>query len=192
MIDVALKFLLDELNAYVDARTNHLAVAGEERVVINRIVDEGGHYAFGQERLCATVINIEEDRFFKSQIPDYTYTNGQHLVLEPDLKLTLTLLFAANYTVYKEGLKFLSHVMTFFQSHSTFSSEAQPALDTRIGKLNVELLSLTFEQLNQVWAFIGAKQLPSVAYKVRVVILQDELPARIGPPIKIIHSTLHR
>jgi len=112
-------------------------------------------------------------------------------VLEPELKLNLHLLFAANFKVYDQALKYISHVLTYFQSHPSFTSVEYPPLDTWIEKLTTELQSLSYEQLNQVWAFIGGKQLPSVIYKVRMVSLQAMVPTLIQPPITEINTNLH-
>ena len=111
-------------------------------------------------------------------------------MLEPEIKLNLHVMFAANFKQYDTALKYISYVLMYFQSHHYFSSEEYPALDERIGKLTMELQSLSYEQLNQVWAFIGGKQLLSVIYKVRMVILQDEAQMAIQPPITIINTQI--
>ena len=159
---------------------------------MSKLVDDAGKYAF-ENSIAASIINIEEDRVFKSQTPDRIYTNGQHIVLEPELKLNLHVIFAANFDVknYDQALKYISYVLTFFQSHSAFTSVEYPALDPSIEKLTIELQSLSYEQLNQVWAFIGAKQLPSVIYKVRMVSLQSIAPTLIQPPIVEINTNLY-
>lgn len=185
MLDVALKFLTDELKSYLYIRTGSNSI----EVKMSRLVDEAGKYAFA-ETIGATIINIEEERIFRSQLPDYTYRNGQHVVLEPEIKLNLYVMFAANFGHYDVALKYISYVLTYFQSHPCFTPEEYPALDERIGKLTMELQSLSYEQLNQVWAFIGGKQLPSVIYKVRMVVLQDEVQMAIQPPITIINTQI--
>lgn len=186
MLDVALKFLQDQVTGYLKVRAAPTTIEAK----MSALVNDAGKYAFAQDQIAATVINLEEERTFKAQLPEYTYVNGQHVVLEPELKLNLYVMFAANFQVYGEALKFLSHVLTFFQSHSIFTSEEYPALDPRIEKLTVEMQSLTFEQLNQIWAYIGGKQLPSMVYKVRMVILQDEVPTAVQPPITTLNMEL--
>lgn len=188
MLDIALKFLTGELNTYLHTRTGSNST---EIVNLSKVVDEAGKYAFAEETVAATIINIEEERILKSQLPEYTSIKGQHVVREPELKLNLHVLFAANFRLYDQALKFISYVLTYFQSHPSFSSNAYPALDPRIEKLTAELQSLSYEQLNQVWAFIGGKQLPSVIYKVRLVVLQDEAYRAIQPPLKAIDTNLH-
>ena len=102
------------------------------------------------------------------------------MLVEPELKLNVYVLFGANFKLHDEALKFLSLVLLYFQSRA-FTSEQYPGLAQRIGKITVELQSLAYDQLTQIWAFIGGKQLPSVVYKVRMVVLQGvhgPIPAR--------------
>ena len=73
----------------------------------------------------------------------------------------------------------------------SFTSDEYPALDTRIERLVVELQSLGYEQLNQIWAFIGTKQLVSAIYKFRMVVLQGQRQQAIQPPIREIVTAVH-
>ena len=54
-----------------------------------------------------------------------------------------------------------------------FTSENSPGLDPRIEKLIVELYSLSFEQQHHLWGILGAKYLPSVMYRVRMITIQE-------------------
>jgi hypothetical protein len=184
MLDVALQFLIDELNSYPPLQKDPNVVR------LGYIVDDTGKCVFEKETICANLINIEEERILKSHLPEYTYVNGQHVRLEPELKLNLYILFAARFQQYKEALKFISHLLTYFQAHSAFTSAEYPALDPSIEKLTLELQSLSYEQLNQIWAFIGGKQLPSVIYKVRMVVIQDKAQLSFQPPITQISADL--
>lgn len=186
MLDIALQFLRDELNTYIRARTGSDTV----EVKMSRIVDETGKYAFTEETLGMALINIEEERTMKAHLPEYAYRNGQHVVMEPELKLNLHILCAANLKQYDVALKYISYILTYFQSHPSFTPEQYPALDVRIGKLIVELQSLGFEQLNQIWAFIGGKHLPSVIYRVRLIVLQDEVRSFVQPPLTVINADI--
>ncbi|MBI5740881.1 MAG: DUF4255 domain-containing protein [Nitrospirae bacterium] len=186
MLVSALTFLKDELNAHIITRT------GSNAAVVNmcKVVNETGKYAF-EGAIGASIINIEEERVFKARLPEYVNINGRHVLQEPELKLNLHVLFAANFKVYDVALKYISHVLTFFQAHPSFTSAEYPALDANIEKLSVELQSLSYEQLNQVWAFIGGKQLPSVIYKVRMVALQDEARTAVQLPLMTIKTNIH-
>lgn len=186
MIEIALQFLRAELNTFLLTSTGSDVV----KVKLSNVVDDAGKYAFEQNLIGASVINIEEERTLKDHLPQYTYLNGKHVVSEPELKLNLYVLFAANFKVYEEGLKYLSVILTYFQSHPSFTQGEFPGLDSRIEKLTLELQSLTFEQWNQIWGANGGKQLPSIIYKVRMVILQPDAPSAIRPPVSSIGASL--
>jgi Pvc16 N-terminal domain len=186
MLDVALKFLTKELNAYLLVRTG--SALGE--VKLGPIVDGNGKWTIPLDQIGATVVNLEEERSIKSQVPESTLVDGRHVVLPPAIHLNLYVLFAANLQQYEEALRLLSCVLTFFQSHPVFTPARYPGLDPRIEKLSAELQSLTFEQINQVWAFLGGKHLPSVIYKVRMVSLRDT-EQTVVPPVTRTEPVLH-
>lgn len=186
MIDVALKFLLSELNAYLLARTG--SAFGEAE--LGRLVDDNGKWSVKEDHIGVALINIDEERTLKAQLPDTALVEGRQVTLQPELRLNLHVIFAANFQKYDQALRQLSYVLAFFQAHPIFAEDQHPTLDPRFDKLSVDLLSLTYEQLNQLWAFVGGKQLPSVVYRVRFVVLQDLEPTSIQPPITSVTAVL--
>lgn len=189
MLDVALHFLTAELNAYLVARGARKATDEIGKVEVGRLVDDAGKWAITDDHVGVSLIHIDEERVMRSQLPETIVSGGKHIVLEPKLKLNLHVLFAAKFQKYDEALRSLSLVLTYFQSHPTFTQDTYPGLDPRIERLTVELQSLSFEQLNQVWAFLGAKHLPSAIYKVRMVALQDSAPASVQAPLSEIGTS---
>jgi len=179
MLDLALSFLADRLDEFVLARTG----ADFGGVYLGRFVDDAGKWAVPDDRIGLTLINVEEDTTFKSHRPTTALVGSRQVVLEPDLKVSLTVLVGAHFQQYDVALRYLSWVLTFFQAHRTFTPEEHPGLDASIERLNVELLPLSFEQLNQIWTFLGGRHVPSIAYRIRLLVLQDVEPTAIQPPI---------
>jgi hypothetical protein len=186
MLHLAADFLTRELNSWLVQRTGGSFGAA----VLTRIATDAGKWAIPDDQVGVALVNVEEERALKSQVPQTTYVDGRQVLREPEIKLNLYLLFAPHFKNYDQGLKQLSYVLTFFQGHPVFTRERYPGLDPRIEKLGVDLIGLTFEQLNQLWGFIGAKQLPSAVYRVRLVALQDDEPAAIQPPITAIGASV--
>jgi hypothetical protein len=187
MLDVALKFLARELNSYLLSRTG----SDFGQVEIGRLVDDTGKWAVKEDHIGAVLVNVEEERTLKSQLPEKTLVNGSLVVLEPPLKLNLHVLFAANFQRYDHALHYLSHILTFFQAHPFFNQDRYPDLDPRIRKLTAELIALSYEQLNQLWAYIGGKYLPSAVYRFRLISLQDVEPSAVQPPITSVDAVVH-
>jgi Pvc16 N-terminal domain len=177
MLGTALRFLVDEANSHL--RRRGLSQGGLGEVLMGAVVDDAGKWATAADNIGLTLVNVEEERIMRSQVPAHAYVNGKHVVLQPELKLNLT------------SLRFLSNLMTFFQAHPAFAPGAYPGLDPGIETLVVEMLALSTEQLNQLWTCLGSKYLPSVAYRVRMVVLQDVEPVGIGQPVTEITARLN-
>lgn len=189
MLDVAMTFLRDQLQAYIVART--VAGSPDPRTVkLTPLVNDQGRYAIAQDTVGLTLVNVEEERTFKAQLPTYVTVDGRQIAREPEIQLNLHVVAAANFTDYAEGLRYLSLVLAFFQAHPGFTQDDFPSLDPRIGSLTAELHSLSYEQLNQLWAFVGGKQLPSVVYRLRLVTVQDDEIMGVQVPITTITATL--
>jgi Pvc16 N-terminal domain len=188
MLHLAAEFLRRELNGWLVQRTGSNDPFGT--AVLTRIAADTGKWDIPNDRIGVALVNLEEERAVRSQVPQAAYVEGRQVMREPEIKLNLYLIFASHFGNYEQALKQLSFVLTFFQGRPVFTPERYPALDARIRKLGVDLMSLGYEQLNQLWAFIGAKQLPSVVYRVRLVALQDDEPATVGAPITRISSSV--
>jgi hypothetical protein len=186
MIDQALQFLVSELNTFLLARTG-LEFGKAE---LGRLVDDTGKWVAKENQIAVALLNVEEERALRAQMPQPSFVGGRQVMLHPELKLNLHVIFAASFQQYAQGLRQLSHVLTFFQAHPLFLQDEFPALESRLDRLAVDLISLSYEQLNQVWAFIGGKQVPSVIYRVRMVALQDAEPDAIQSPVTTIVADL--
>lgn len=170
MIEKALLFLRDQLNNYLKLKLG----ISSDMVVIDNIVNQNG--VLNASELCLSLISVEEEKVHKSQSPYRIADNGTVNLVNPEIKLNLYVFFTANFSPnnYQEALRFLSHIITFFQSRQVFHHNNAPALDEQIEKLILELVTLSFEEQNHLWGFIGAKYIPSVLYKVRLLTVADE------------------
>lgn len=187
MIDTALQFLSDEANAHLAKRTG-----GELGAVApGTIVDDNGRWTSPVDAMRIVLFQIEEERTLRSQLPERSLVGGREVLLPPPLKLNLVLLFAGRFQQYATALRTLSHLMAFFQARPLFTPTESPGLPAGIERLSMELLSWGPEQLSQMWAAIGAKQLPSVLYRARMVVLQDSEPVATGLPVTSVTTTLH-
>jgi hypothetical protein len=179
MIDKALRFLTDELNTYLLNRAGGESSSPQE-IVLTNVAKSNGDLAIPTEKLGLSLINIEEERVMKEQRSTYRNPNGDIETYNPEIKVNLYVLISANYinvttsSSYEEGLKQLSGVISFFQGKNVFVPDNSPTLDPSIQKLIVELYSFSFEQQYNFWSVVGAKYMPSVLYRVRLVSFQEK------------------
>lgn len=171
MIDKALSFLTDEINAYLEF---NVGSEYSDTVKLSGIVGQDGSSVKDTDNsLVLCLVNVEEERHLKSQLPTVEKINGQTAKINPEIKLNLYLLFTANFNNYKESLKFLSHIVSFFQINHVFTPANSPALDSNVQKLIADMHTISFEQQNNLWGAIGAKYMPSVLYKVRLITIKE-------------------
>lgn len=186
VIDSAIDTLVNEVN-------NSLPL-DEVLVTPGNLLTQSGTVTNGLEgRVVLSLVNIEEDRISRSLNSFRQQPNGQVEKLKPEIRLNLYLLFIANPPGDGSGDNFitslenLSKVIAFFQTKNFFDRQNTPSLDERIEKIVLDTYSLTFEQQNHLWGALGAKYMPSVMYKARLVKIQEEEVVSDGPPIKTLH-----
>lgn len=189
MLDKAIDFLQDRI--IIDQFNGE----NPEPVVVGALFNEKGESLIGSGNVGLMIVNVEEERIFKAQIQKQRRTDEYIELANPEIKLNLYLLAAANPGAnsgsYDTALKRLSEVITYFQGTSFFDKTDYPALDP-IEYLIVELTSLSFEQQNQLWASLGGKYMPSVVYKVRLVVIDKGFLGKKEKAIMEIDSNLHR
>lgn len=183
MIDVALDFLKDEINTQLTLQFGANPSQGSW-IVLSNVAKEDGTWAIPNDSLGISLINIEEERVFKDQQTAFRTPSGDIEHYNPEIKLNLYVLISANFTSgdngmvnnyqYVEGLKQLSAVISLFQGKNVYTTDNAPGLDASIKKLIVELYSFSFEQQYNFWTVIGAKYLPSVLYRVRMLTFQEK------------------
>jgi hypothetical protein len=188
MIESALDILKEQVENHL-ALVNNNVVNGEGFIVLSNVADEDGKWAIPSNKIGMSIINIEEERIVKDQVFEHRNINGNYERYNPELKLNLYVLFCANFvnsgesSKYGEGLKQLSNVISFFQGKYVFTPDNTPNMDPSLQKLIVDIYSYSFEQQYNFWSILGAKYLPSVLYKVRLVSIQEKVLESQNVPV---------
>jgi hypothetical protein len=193
MISKLLGFVTSELN-------KEISVPGQPAtVVLCSIVNEKGELNIQNGQLAVTLVNIEEERFLKVQVQREKRSADQIQFANPEIKLNLLLMLAVNpgsanpgTDNYLAAMDIFSKAITFFQGTSFFEKKQYPQLAPDIEQFSIELLSLSLEQQNQLWASLGAKYLPSVIYKVRLLFIDKSLFGDNKTVIKAIDNELKK
>lgn len=176
-----MELIRQNLNAFIAAS---IPLSNPEPVVLGNIAfstpDNPGTPGVDESaQIYISLVNVEEEQTFKnlssvrqSEIRPFAYVN-------PPMYINLFLLFSANHKDYTMAIKHLGLVLLFFQGNRSFSIARTPVASTGVfaapGEeennivINVDLMSLTFEQVNHLWGSLGGKQQPFVLFKVRQV-----------------------
>ncbi len=208
MIDIALRFLRDELSNYVhrsiaSGESGHIP---EKDIILHNIAflesDLNGDL---NNKVIITLVNTEEESTLKNKSNVVRTVNGIKYE-EPPISLNLYILITATLgdddnDSYEIGLIRLSKVIQFFQAKKSFTVQNSPfnSISTSNNvsqeikdqlKLNAELYTLTFEQINHLWGSLGGKQVPFVMYKIRLVKIQEITGLEEAPLIEEINNNV--
>jgi hypothetical protein len=184
MIDRAIFFLRQEMNTYLKLKTGD-----DNKIALSAIVTQSGTEVAPHNSAGMMLVNVEEEKSYRHPNPQTVSNNGYYSFQNPELTLNLYIVLYANHSDHREALVLLSYIVQFFQSKNVFENQESPQLGEDIEKLIVDLYSLTFEQQNQLWASLGAKYLPSVVYRVRMVIINEKQPTMVAPGVAGINTT---
>ena len=126
-----------------------------------------------------SLINVEEEKTFVSQGHKIVQgKNGGYYKKEPELKVNLYVLISAYNKNYEDALKFISKVVGFYQQNNVFQKDRNNLQNddfpANVEKLIIELYTADFDQQSQIWGSLNMGYLPSVIYKVRMLIIDTD------------------
>ncbi len=182
MITKALTFLTDFLNQAVKTSLG----LDKNTVIASSLINPDGTIAENVEnKVVISVINMEHETYRKSldnYKKDGSNTYGK---VAPPVYLNLYLLISANFDSdnYLEAFKRLSAVITALQANPYFTKQENPAMQSPLTKLTLEIFNIPITELSHIWSGIGAKYVPSIVYKMRMITIQEEVIKKEIPAI---------
>lgn len=136
---------------------------------------------FPLNKVTPILVNIEQEKQLR---PADRYArmsaNNVRESVYPDVRLNLKILFVSNFHDYLDSLYYLDLIVKFFQTKPVFDHTNTPALDPEIDQLIFELLTLPFSEQNEVWNALRSAYHPSLLYKVKMLVFQDQPTSIVG------------
>jgi hypothetical protein len=160
----------------IRTRLNESFAAADPRpgdwVILSNICDQNGKpYDTAKDKLLMVLANVQRDTPARTSNPATAVRPDQSALPTPPLYIDVFVLFYANFSesTYAEGLRVISRTISFFQQNPVFTRDTLPGLDPAIDKLTFEMTNLGIADLYYLLGMFGAKYLPSVYYKVRMI-----------------------
>lgn len=180
MINEALEFVCTELNNYFKSTFQ----INEEKAIVSNLVNPDGSVSVNiNDRLAICLVNIEQETSIANLGFTHVNTASQTFqVRNQPLNINLYILFAAYFNNYNESLKFISSTVSFFQANYVFLRANYPNMGGNTDKLVFELLKTDYQSINYLWGSLGAKYVPSMIYKMRMLSI-DENNVRYEAPL---------
>ncbi len=186
-----LSLIIEQLNQYLISVGANAGSPTEVPAIFGNIAKTklaGGRNNTLDDKIVVSLVNVSEEGSLKNK-PERTLSNTGYVEVHPKVYLNLFLLFAANYEDYLTAIDHLLQVVAFFQSTKEFHinqaiSKNTPADTQQVAKVNMDIHTLNFEQLNDLWGSLGGKQVPFVLYRARVISVMAEKQTASGSLIQ--------
>jgi len=169
MLYKALNTIVTELNTHL----KELFRIDEEKALLGTILNEEGAVPEeNKNKVICTLVNMEQETNIPYN-PIYRKAGDKLLREQTPFNFNLDVLFTSLFTNYDEALKFLSAAIYFFQGKSLFDHENSEGLPKQIPQLTMEVVKLSYHEAHSLWGAIGAKYMPSVLFKIRLLSYQE-------------------
>ena len=181
MIAKTLTFITDIFNQEIKMTYGTI----DDRVVASSLINPDGSITENIEnKIVVSIINIERETSMKmnSYFNDGDKNYGR---VAPPIYLNLYLLISANYTSsnYLEATKMLSTILGVLQANSFYTRQEHPTMQEPLDKLTLEIFNVPINELSHIWSGVGAKYVPSIICKVRMMTIQKNIIKKEIPGI---------
>jgi hypothetical protein len=171
---------LDEYFKVADSRA-------EEWVILSNIVDqEGRMFAAAKDKIVMMLVNIKHETVISTYTAAAKSRTSAYQVVPAPIYIDLYVLFFANFydDNYRQGLAMISRTISFFQQNPWFNAANMPDLPPAIDRLTMEISNLDLLEVNYLMGLIGAKYLPSIYYKLRMLPFTSEAILGVVSPVE--------
>ncbi|MBB5636863.1 hypothetical protein HDF26_001689 [Pedobacter cryoconitis] len=179
MIYACLNCLAEEMNIFFKSKLK----IDDDRAIISGIVNQNGSIAVqGENKVLITLINIIRDTNLKRE---GLTGAGLNINTAKPICIQLHLMISCYFsdTNYVEALRFLSFAIGFLQEKNVFDHTNTPGMDKDLEKLIFEMESVEPDKLSNIWSVLGAKYMPSVLYKVRMIVYNANKVSEYRPVV---------
>lgn len=190
MIAKTLKYIVDNLNDYLDDRLTGPPSAYRAEITNIQKSDNGS-----EQGIKVALINVEEDKVYKNHL--LPLEGRPHNSTDPIHPLGGTLAMRVNLYVllafnpqnvtqptlgYLNSLSIMTHVLRYF--HSNPFQEVPLTVDRSIG-LEIEYHNVNLEDSNNMWSNLGGEQKPYAMYKIKMLEVLPDDPDELSEVIRV-------
>lgn len=171
MIYSAVSTISSVVNDYLRNRFSTI----EDKLVVSNLVNPDGSVAVTEpDKIIMSLVNLQQE----------TVSHRGRGATNKAVNLNVFLLFSASFEEnnYLEGLRYLSGIISFFQANKVLNHSNTPDMDPDIDKLSFEIVNQDLQNMSHLWGTMGAKYMPSILYKTRMISFTDGFLNNLDTP----------
>lgn len=170
MILESLKYIATDLDNHLKRKYD----SSESKVQLSNILEQDGSVPeINKNKVILSLLSLEHEATTKTSVSG-SVSGNSFFKINPPISFNVNIMFSCLFNQYEEGLKFLSDTIYFFQARSFFTSQNSPGLDPKIFQLGLEVMKLNSSETFNLWSSIGAKYIPSIPFKMRMLTFQSD------------------
>jgi len=182
--------MITQALTYISAKINSafFTPGGSPRVILGNVatLNDAG---INESNVLLSLVNIEEEIMLRNP-ENFMKRDLSVIYKNPPMHFNITIVFGAYLpnqndlgTNYEGSVSKIQKVIGFFQRQSVFDRTNFPDLPAGIEKIVFDLVNLNLEQLHHLWSMLGGRYVPSVAYRMRIVVIDEAFD---GPEVPVI------
>lgn len=171
MIYSAVSTISSVVNDYLRNRFSTI----EDKLIVSNLVNPDGSVAVTEpDKIILSLVNLQQE----------TVSHRGRGSSNQSINLNVFLLFSASFEEanYLEGLRYLSGIISFFQANKVLNHSNTPDMDPDIDKLSFEIVNQDLQNQSHLWGTMGAKYMPSILYKTRMISFNDSFLNNLDTP----------
>jgi hypothetical protein len=176
MIGDILKIVAKEVSDFIDKGGD--LPSDKKSVILHKPNKINEKFNIPDNSISLSLLNIEEEKVVrKSATAVKKVIEGKVYQHNPPVNINLQIIFISSFkNDYISELNYITKVIEFFQQKPTLTSENTKELGALgVEKLNFRLNTLTLEKQNTLWSLLGSQYMPSLVYKVSMIVIQEEM-----------------
>jgi Pvc16 N-terminal domain len=184
VIGKLLNIIKDDLNAYFVGKGKVLS--GSHILSFPDLSKSGGGSdpILNAEVLNIFLVNLEENRSHRpADMWQMTELDGSKRGMHPPVKLDIFFLIASKFKDYPTALDNLTLCVQYFQAHRYFDRHSHHDFPQEVDRVIVEMIPMTFEVQRAVWSSLQIAYLPSVLFRMGLLVVADNLEGEMTPAI---------
>jgi Pvc16 N-terminal domain len=184
VIGKLLNIIKEDLNAFFVSKGKILS--GSQILNFPDLSKSGGQSdpVLSPEVLNVFLVNLEENRSHRpAEMWQMAEVDGSKRAMFPPVKLDIYFLVASKFKDYPTALDNLTLCIQYFQVHRFFERHTHHDFPPDVDRVIVEMIPMTFEVQRAVWSSLQIAYLPSVLFRMGLLMVAEHDEGQIVPVI---------
>jgi hypothetical protein len=168
MVDLTLKFIAGKLQDHFQGLPGSPGAAEVPEIKVDSIARLAEDQHSVRNTVCISLVNISEE-VIRKNLDIYKVQNS--IKNNTPISYTLIVLISFDMDNYEHALHYLSETLFFYRDNPHYEELLclyGNSVDRTLFNINLEMMTLSLEESNDLWGMLQTSYLPNLLYKIRM------------------------